>query len=80
MSFQHSQHGRKSMNTSLASILNLRFQWEETVKRFRFHDDCRKHGTINNLEWFLEYGYSSNRLRKNYEKARDLAEEILDKA
>jgi hypothetical protein len=67
------------MNTSLAELLLLRSQWEEAVRRFKFHDDSLYHGTINSLEWFKENGYSNNRLRKNYKQAVMLAEEILEK-
>ena len=78
MNSLHLQHGKKSMNTSLARILVLRSEWEELVSKFKFTDEYMYHGTINNIEWFLEKGYSSNRLRKNYKKAVRLAEEILE--
>ena len=74
------QNGKTFMSTSLAEILVLRSQWEELVQRFRFVDDNCKHGTINNLEWFVNNGFASNRLRKNYDEAKRVAEEILEKA
>lgn len=66
------------MNTSLANILVLRSEWEELVAKFRFTDEELKHGTINNIEWFMEHGHSSNRLRKNYKKAKKKANEFLE--
>ena len=79
MNSQPLQAGKKSMNTSLADILLLRYQWEELVRRFKFPNEELYHGTINSLEWFKENGYSNNRLRKNYKQAVDLTEEILEK-
>ncbi len=66
------------MNTSLANILVLRSEWEELVAKFRFTDEELKHGTINNIQWFIENGHNSNRLRRNYKKAKAKAEEFLE--
>jgi hypothetical protein len=66
------------MNISLASILLIRSEWEELVFKFKFLEEDRKHGTINNIKWFLENGHNSNRLRRNYKKAKAKAEEFLE--
>ena len=79
MNSQPLQHGKKSMTTSLSEILMLRSQWEDEVARYRFPEKELYHGTINSLEWFLENGHSSNRLRKNYNTVVQLTEEILEK-
>jgi hypothetical protein len=76
--------GKKSMNTSLDNTtffecLNLRSDWEELVRNFKFDDPDRNHGTINNLEWFIENGHRSNSLRKRWGDAHELAVQILDK-
>lgn len=67
------------MNTSLSELLRLRSVWEDEVSRYKFPEKDLYHGTINSLEWFLENGHSSNRLRKNYGNVVQLAEEILEK-
>lgn len=64
---------------TLAEILSLRFQWEESVKRYKFPEESLYHGTINSLEWFKTNGRSSNRLRRNFKKTMVLTEEILKK-
>ena len=64
---------------TVAELLSLRFQWEESVRRYKFPEESLYHGTINSLEWFKENGRSSNRLRRNFKKTMDLTEEILKK-
>ena len=57
-------------------ILNLRSQWEELVQDFNMDED-RKHGTIDNIKWFIDHGLVGNRFRKGYDEAHDIAETIL---
>lgn len=64
---------------TVAELLSLRFQWEESVRRYKFPEESLYHGTINSLEWFKENGRSSNRLRRNFKKTMALTEEILKK-
>ena len=64
---------------TLAELLSLRFQWEESVRRYKFPEESLYHGTINSLEWFKENGRSSNRLRRNFKKTMALTEELLRK-
>ena len=63
------------MNMSLGEILNLRFQWEDLVIKFKLPDG---NGTIDNLIWFIENGAKSNRFRGDYKKAKEIAVTILD--
>lgn len=64
------------MNTSLAEILNLRYQWEDIVSNFKLSD---KNGTIDNLKWYIKYGARSNRFRTGFDQSIEIAKEILDK-
>ena len=57
-------------------LLNLRTQWEEIVKDFKM-DETRKEGTVDNLKWFVEHGMFTNRFRKGYDQAKNIAYEIL---
>lgn len=57
-------------------ILNLRSQWEELVQDFNM-DDQRKHGTIDNIKWFIDHGLVGNRFRKGCDDAYEIAETIL---
>lgn len=63
---------------SFFEILNLRYQWEETVKDFKLDYD-RKEGTIDNITWFIQHGSANNRFRKGYDVAVNTAEKIMEK-
>lgn len=65
------------MNTSLASLLNLRSEYEEIVRRYRIPDE-HKNSCIDNLVWFKANGKGSNRLRSRYERAIEIADIILE--
>lgn len=65
------------MNISLASLLNLRTQWEHEVENFKFPDEENYNGTLNNLAWFLKHGYKSNSLRPGFDNAIYLSEQII---
>ena len=69
-------NGAKSMNTSLASLLNLRSEYEDIIRRYRIPDQY-KNGCIDSLEWFTKNGKGSNRLRSQYDRAIEIANIIL---
>ena len=64
------------MNISLASLLNLRTEYEEIIRRYRIPDEY-KNSSIDSLVWFQENGKGSNRLRTKYERANEIANFIL---
>lgn len=64
------------MNTSLFDLLNLRFQYEESVRNLEI-PEVRKEGVINNLEWFKQNGHSKNRFRQGFNQAIEACEIIL---
>lgn len=64
------------MTNTIFEALNLRYQWEEIVKEYKL-DDERKVGTVDNLKWFVTYGKSSNRFRKDFDHSVVIAKEIL---
>lgn len=65
------------MNISLASLLSLRTEYEEIVRRYRIPDE-RKNSCIDNLVWFKANGRGSNRLRSQYDRAIEIADIILE--
>jgi hypothetical protein len=65
------------MSTSLASLLNLRSEYEEIIRRYRIPDEY-KNGCIDSLVWFKEHGKGSNRLRSRYSRAIEIADIILE--
>lgn len=65
------------MNISLASLLSLRTEYEEIVRRYRIPDE-RKNSCIDNLVWFKANGKGSNRLRSRYNRAIEIADIILE--
>lgn len=56
--------------------LMLRSEWEDLVKDFKF---VSKHGTIDNLQLFLENGHKGNRFRQGYDQAVEITQKILEK-
>ena len=75
-----SRTGKRYMKPSLADILTLRSEWEYIVQyQFKrkyelpFYD-----GTLESLCWFVEHGAKKNRFRKNFNKAIDIANIIVD--
>lgn len=69
----------KKSKISVFDYLNLRTDWEDLVKDFQM-DEHRKHGTIANIKWFIEYGLIGNRFRKGCDEAMEIAETILRNA
>ena len=64
------------MNISLVSLLNLRTEYEEIIRRYRIPDEY-KNSSIDSLVWFKENGKGSNRLRTKYERANEIVNIIL---
>lgn len=58
-------------------ILRLRWQWEDLVQDFKI-DPERKHGTIDNIQWFIDHGITNNRFRRGFKAAVGVAQEIMD--
>ena len=65
------------MNISLASLLNLRSEYEDIIRRYRIPDEY-KEGDIHSLMWFKHNGKGSNRLRSRFERAMKIADIILE--
>lgn len=63
---------------NIFELLNLRTRFEEIIGDGRSRYEISGYeGTINNLEWFVEHGHKSNRFRKNFDEALDIAKTIL---
>jgi len=60
-----------------AEVLNLRYEWEEIVRKNYVLPKTRKHGTIENLKHFIKHGAQKNRFRNNFKRAIELAEKIV---
>ena len=65
---------------SYMNVLNLRTEFEDIIKDFNMgcqvmegHSAC----DINTLEWFVEHGFRSNRLRNGYDRAMEIANTII---
>ena len=65
------------MSTSLASLLSLRSEYEEIIRRYRIPEEY-KNGCIDSLIWFKSNGKGSNRLRTRYKRANEIADIILE--
>lgn len=66
-----------SSETNFFSLIMLRDRWEAITKDYKMPDN---NGTIDNLKWFVNDGYKSNRFRPNFNKAVTIANEILEQA
>lgn len=58
-------------------ILVKRSNWEDIVKRYNIPNH---NGTIDNLRWFVNHGHQSNRLRRRFKEAHNLAASIIEMA
>ena len=67
------------MSISLASLLNLRSEYEDIIRRYRIPED-HKNGCIDSLVWFTKNGKGSNRLRSRYNRAIEIANIISHSA
>ena len=56
-------------------ILVKRSNWEDIVRRYNIPDH---NGTIDNLRWFVNHGHQSNRLRRRFKEAHNLAACIIE--
>ena len=65
------------MQQSLGYLLTLRSEFEYIVSDYQMDDD-KKNGTISNLNWFISNGAVGNRFRSGFDRACELAQEILD--
>ena len=63
---------------SVFEYLNLRYEWEEIVQGFMLEDEM-KHGTLDNIRCFILDGSKGNRFRKGFDRAIEIANEILEK-
>ena len=61
---------------SLQEILNTRTKFEEVTQGYSMPEGS----DINNLEWFIENGHRSNRLRDGFDDALNLAHKIKELA
>jgi hypothetical protein len=61
----------------IEQLLVKRYQWEDIVKRYNIPDH---NGTIDNLKWFVDHGHQSNRLRRRFKEAHNLAASIIEMA
>lgn len=58
-------------------ILNLRFEFEEITKDFSMSVDG---SDIDTITWFVDNGHRSNRLRRGFERAMEIATQIKEYA
>jgi hypothetical protein len=61
---------------SIFDYLNHRSRWEELVDEYQIDPD-RKHGTIDNLKWYIDNGIKTNRFRQGFEESLGIATMIL---
>lgn len=64
------------MTTNLIETLNLRTQFEELTKDYRFPQPYSG-SDINTLNWFIKEGHKSNSLRTGYDQAKKIAKTII---
>jgi len=64
------------MTLSLASLLNLRTEYEAIINRYKIPNEY-KNSTIDSVTWFLSHGRKPNRLRPSYIRAVTIAEIII---
>lgn len=60
---------------SVFEMLNLRYEFEELVRGFKF---VPKDGTIDNIKLFIESGHRGNRFRDGYDRALEIANVIVE--
>lgn len=61
---------------TIATILNMRTEFEEMIKDLKLPDN-RYQGTLENIRWFIRYGRGSNGMRPGFDDCVKLAKEIL---
>lgn len=55
---------------TIFQILNLRSEFDELTSDFAMVENGSH---IDNIEWFIENGHRSNRLRNGYKRAKEIA-------
>lgn len=60
---------------TIFQVLNLRSEFDELTKEFSMVEYS---SSIDNIEWFIENGHRSNRLRNGYKRAREIALSIKE--
>lgn len=61
----------------IAKYLNYRSEYETLVSGFVLPDD-KYHGTISNMQWFLQKGHTANRFRKGFDKVTDICNTVIE--
>lgn len=67
-----------SAKMSVFEYLNLRTEWEDIVQGFVLEDEM-KQGTMDNIRCFVLDGAKGNRFRKDFDRAIEIANEILER-
>lgn len=60
---------------SVFEMLNLRYEFEELIRGFKF---VPKDGRIDNIKLFIENGHKGNRFRDGYDRALEIANIIVE--
>jgi hypothetical protein len=55
---------------TIFTILNLRSEFDELTRDFSM---VRNNSCIDTIEWFIDNGHRSNRLRNGYKRAKEIA-------
>ena len=61
---------------TIEKYLNLRTDWEEIVVSFKLPND-RYQGTLDNMKYFIKYGWRSNGMREGCDRAVEIAKEVV---
>lgn len=69
---------RKTKCLTIFELLNKRYEYETLVSARKGFNLPSLHGDLDSLKYFINNGYKSNRFRKNYKKALELAREIVE--
>ena len=64
------------MTINLIETLNLRTQFEELTREYRFPDPYSG-SDINTINWFVKEGHKSNSLRVGYDHAKKIAKTLI---
>lgn len=55
---------------NIFQILNLRSEFEDITREYSMVEN---NSCIDTIEWFIENGHKSNRLRNGYKRAKEIA-------
>ena len=76
--------GQKTVVTNIGEtltffeILTMRSEYEEIITYRKSYNLPTLNSDISSLNYFINEGYKKNRLRKNSQKALDLAKQIVN--